>query len=87
MNIHKSYKPLSYLMIICWSGGHPRQFSCLINFRYLTDNGGVYCKGIILQGRNMPSGLPVIDQSCLRIKGNLKGASIYSLRQSNSSHG
>ena len=60
-----------------WSGVHPRQFSHLENFRALTDPGGICRKGIIIQRRQLPSGLLVIEQSYLIRKGDVPGASIH----------
>ena len=84
LNMHLIYKtPLSW-RILFWSGGRPRQFSCLKKFRDLKYPSGVYRRGEILQGRNLPSGLPVIGQSCLIRKGNITGESVHVPIQRNS---
>ena len=62
----------------------PRHFSRLKKFRSLVVPGGGCRKGGIIQGGQLPSGLPVIGQSCMRRKGGVTGASIHSPRQSNS---
>ena len=79
-NVHQSYKPPSYWWVLLWCGELPRQFSCLKKFRALVVPVGGCHKGIILQGRQLPSGLPVICQSCLRRKGNLTGVSAHAPR-------
>ena len=43
-------------------------------------------KGIILQGRYLPSGLPVICQSLLRRKGDVTGASVHAPIHKNSTY-
>ena len=68
------------------SVGHSRQLSCLKKFRSLKDTAGVCRKGIIIQVRQIPSGLPVIYQSLLRIKWSVTDASFNAPRQSNSTY-
>ena len=84
MNMHLSYKPPSYCRIQFRSGGIPRQFSHMKIFRSLTYPGGACFKGIILQGRQLPSGFPVIGHSFLIIKGGTTGAPVHAPRQLNS---
>ena len=86
LNVHKSYNPISSLRIMFWYWGRLRQLSNLKNLRFCTDPGGVCCKRIILQGRQMHSGLPIICQSCLRRKEDVIGASVNSTIQSNSQY-
>ena len=80
LNLHLSYKPHSSWKIIFCSGGLPRQSICLKKFRALTDTGGVWCKGVIIQRKYLPSGLPVLFQSLLRTKGDVTGASVHAPR-------
>ena len=87
LNGHLGYNPTIYWRILFRSGGRPRQFSILKFFRDLADPGGVYCKGIIVQGMHLPSGLPVTGQSCSRRRGDVMGASVHEPRQRNSSYG
>ena len=59
---------LSYNTTISWKiliqyGGKSRQFIRLKRFINLKYPGGGHLKGIMFQGRNLPSGLPVICQS------------------------
>ena len=86
MNMHLSYKPPSPCRIMFWSGGRPRQFSHQKNFRYLVVPSGGFRKGKILQGRQLPPGLPVIVQSCLRRKGDVTEASVHAPIQVNSTY-
>ena len=84
LKMHLSYKPPSSWRILFLSGGYPKKFSCLKYFRSLVVPDGGFHKGIILQGRQLTSGLPVIGQSRLRIKGEFMGASVYEFRKMNS---
>ena len=86
LNINLSYKPPSSWMIFFRSGGHPRQFSCLKRFRDLVVPGGSCRKVIILQWSQLPSGLLVIGQSLLQIKGGVTGASVHTPIQRNSTY-
>ena len=86
-NVRLSYNPTSYWRILFWSGGFPRKFINLKIFRALTDTGRVFCKGVIIKGRQQPSGLPVIGQSWLGGKGDATGASVHAPRQSNVPYG
>ena len=83
-NVNLSYKPLSFLRILFWYGWRPRQFSCLKFSRDLTGTEGVCCKGIILQGGQITSGLSVIGQSCLIIKGGAYVSYVHAPRQKSS---
>ena len=87
LNMHIGYNPPSSWRILFWSGGRPRKFSHLKHFRSLIDPGRVCCKGIFIQGIQLPSGLPVIGQSFLRIKGYVTGESVHAPRQRNSPYG
>ena len=69
-----------------WSGGRPGQFIHMKVFRALMVPGGGFCEGIILQGIHIPSGLPVIGQSFLRIKGYVTGACVHVTIQRNSTY-
>ena len=83
-NVHLSYKPPNSWRILFQSGGCPRQFSCLKNFRALVvPNGGCH-KGIILQVIMTPTGVLPNVQSCLIIKGDVMGASARAPIQRNS---
>ena len=82
--MHQSYKPPNSWRILFWSGGCPSQFSNMKHFRALVFPVGVCHKRIILQGSCLPSDLPVIGQSCLRIKVDLTGASLHAPRHRNS---
>ena len=84
--MHLSHKPPSYWRILFQSGGYPRQFIRMKKFRDLVVPSRDWRKGIFLQGRQLPSGLPVIDQSFLRIKGGVTGASVNATRQRNSTY-
>ena len=84
LNVHLSYKRISSWRILFWSGGYPRQFSCLEKFRALVVPGGDCHKGIILQGIMTPMVVLTNGQSCLRRKGGVTGASVNALRQRNS---
>ena len=77
LNLHLSYKPPSFWSIMFWSGGNPRYFNHLKRFRYLTYPVVVYFEGIIIQGRQLPSGLPVVVHSWLRRKWGVMGASVH----------
>ena len=48
--------------------------------------GEGFCKRIIIQGRQLPPGLPVIGQSHLRRKGDIMGASVHAPIQRNSTY-
>ena len=63
MNVHLSYKNTSYCRMLFWCGGLPRQLSRLKEIRALTDPGGVYRKGIIIQGGEAALRFTVIVQS------------------------
>ena len=80
------YKPLSYWRILLRSGGCTRQFSRLKIFRALLVPVGGYRKGLIFQGSQLPSGLPVIGHSCLIRKGDVTGASVHAPRLRNSTY-
>ena len=54
------------MFLVC---GAPQAIQLSENFRALTGLGGVCCKGVIIQGRQLPSDLPVMDKSCLIKKG------------------
>ena len=82
--MHLSYKPPSSWKIMLWYEGCPRQFIRLKFFRELEYTIGLCRKGIILQGRQLPSGLPLIGQSFIKRKGYVPGESIHAPRQSNS---
>ena len=75
---------LLVLGVFCFGLGYTQSVQLSENFRTLTDPGGVCYKGIILQGGQLPSGLPLIGQSFLRIKWYITGVSIHSPRQRNS---
>ena len=75
LNLNLSHKPPSSCRILFLSGGRARQFSCLKKFRSLVVTGEGFLKRIIIQGSQMPSGLPLIDQSLLRIKVDVTGLS------------
>ena len=77
LNLRLSYKPPSSCMIMFWSGGRPSQFSSLEKFRALVFPGSGCRKGVILQGILTPTGVLPNVQSCLRIKGNVTGASVH----------
>ena len=49
LNVYLIYKTPSSWRILFWSGGYPRQFSCLKISRFLVVPGGGYRKEIILQ--------------------------------------
>ena len=87
LNVNLSYKPPSSWRILSRPGGCPRQFSCQKLFRSLTDPGGAYRKGVILQGRRLFSGLPVLFKSCLIIIVYIMVADVYAPRQRNSPFG
>ena len=57
LNVHISYKPLSYWRILFWSGVRTMQFNNIKNFRALVVPVRVFRKGKILQGILMPTGL------------------------------
>ena len=86
LNVNLSYKPPSYWRIPFRSRGRTRQFSRLKKFRAIVVPVGGCCKGIILQGRQLPSGLLVICQSRLRRKRDVMGASVHVPRQRNSTY-
>ena len=86
MNVHLSYKPTSSCRILFQYGGYPRQFNLLKKFRAMVVPGGGCRKGIIIQGRQLLSGLPVIGHSCLRIKWDVTGLYVHAPRQSNSTY-
>ena len=52
-NSHLTYKPPSSWRILFQYGGIPMQFSHLKKFRALVVPLGGYCKGIIIQGRQL----------------------------------
>ena len=85
LHLHLSYKTPRSWRILFRSGGHPRQFSRLKKFRALVVPGGGFRKGIT-QGMQLPSGLPVIGQSCLRRKGDVIWVSVHSPIQRNSTY-
>ena len=77
LNIHLSYKtPISWSILFC-SGGYPTQFSRLKKFKALVVPSGVCHKGIILQEILTPTGVLPNEQSCLRRKGDVTGASVH----------
>ena len=78
LSIHLSYRPPSYWRIFFCSVGYPRHFSHLKKFRAVPVRG--FRKGIILQGRQLPSGLPVIGYSWMRRKGYVTVASVHAPR-------
>ena len=86
-NVHLSYKTPSYWSILFCYGGLPRKFSCLKKFRSLIYPVRVCFKGVIIQGRYLPSGFPVIGQSWLRRKRAVTGKSVHKSRNSNSMYG
>ena len=81
--MHLSYKPSISWRVRFWSRGCPTQVSHLKKFRSLTDPGRVCGKGIIIQGRQFPSGLLVIVQSFLRRKKYVTEVFVHAPRQSN----
>ena len=85
-NVNLLYKPYSSRRILFRYGGRPRQLSRLKIFRALVVPGGGCRKGGVLQGRQIPSGLPIIGQSFLRIKVDVTVASVHALIQSNSNY-
>ena len=87
LEFHPGYNPPSSYGVLFWSGGRPRQFSHLKIFRALIDTGGVFCRGINIEGRQLPSGLPVIFQSWLRRKGGVTGSSVHVIRKNNIRYG
>ena len=84
--MHLSYKPPSYRRILFRSGGLPRQFSCLKKLMDLVVPVRGFRKGIILQGRHLPSGLSIMYQSCLVIKGDVTWAYVHTPIYSNSAY-
>ena len=66
MNMNPSYQAPSPLRVMFWSGGFPRQFSCLKKFKSLVVPGGGCCKGIIIHGRQLKHrfscGRPVMSE-------------------------
>ena len=79
-----SYKHTSSWSIIFLYEGCPRQSSRIKNFGSLVVPSGGFRKGVIIQERHVPSGLPVIGHSLLRIKFGVTGESIHVPRQNNS---
>ena len=86
LKVHISYKPPSYCSLLFRYRWRPRQFSRLKYFRTLVVPGRGFRKGAILQGRHIPSGLPVICQSCLIIKGYAMGTSAHATIHRNSTY-
>ena len=86
MNVLLSYKPPSSWRILFWSGGCPSNFIHLKKFRSLVVPNGGCREGIIIQGRHLPSYLPVIGYSCLRIKRYADGVSVHAPIQRNISY-
>ena len=86
LNVHLSYKRISSWRILFWSGGYPRQFSCLEKFRALVVPGGDCHKGVILQGIMTPRGVLPNGHSCLRRKGGVTGESDHAPIHSNSTY-
>ena len=84
LNVQLSYNLPNYWRIRFRSGGRPRQFSSLKYFGALVVPDGGWCKWIILKGGHLPSGLPLIGQSCLKIKGGVTEMSAHAPRQRNS---
>ena len=62
-NVQLSYKPPIYCRILFQSRGRPRQFIGMKILRALVVPGGGFREGVVLQGKQLPSGLPVIVQS------------------------
>ena len=50
LNVHLSYNPPGSWRILFWSGGYPKKFSHLKNFRALVVLGKGYHKGIYYSG-------------------------------------
>ena len=65
-------------------GRIPKHFNNLKEFRAIIYPGEGCCKGTIIQGMQLPSGLPTIGQSILIRKGYITGAYVYAPRQKNS---
>ena len=88
LNIHLSYKAPSSCRVLFSSGGGPSQFSRLINFRSLVVPGGGCQKGVIIQGRHLPSALMFTCNSpvMLENKGGVMGASFSTPIQRNSTY-
>ena len=84
LNVHQSYKPPISLRILFQYGGYPSKSSCMKIFRDLVVPGGGCCKGIIIQLIMTPTGVLPNGQLCLRIKGDVTGASIHAPIHSNS---
>ena len=84
--MHLSYEPPSSWRILFLYGGYPRQVSCLEKSRALVVPGGDCSKGVILHGRQLPSGLPLIGYSCPRIRGDVTGVSVHEPRKRNSTY-
>ena len=62
------------------------QFSHMKKFRALVVPSGICRKGVVIEGIQLPSGLPLIDQSFLRRKGDVRIASIHAPKQRNSTY-
>ena len=84
LNMHLTYNPPSSWRILFWYGGCPGQFSRPKKFRALVVPFRGFNKGIILQGRQLTSGLTVTGHPCLRIKGDVMEASVHASRHRNS---
>ena len=52
-NVHLSYKPPSYGRILFRLERRPGKFSCIKKFRDLVVSGRFFCKGKIIQGRQL----------------------------------
>ena len=83
LNVFLSHKPLSSWRILFWYEGHFSQFNRLEKFRALVVPDGGCRKGVILQGGQLHSGLPVIDHSYLRRKGDVVISSVHATIQRN----
>ena len=83
LNVHLGYNYPSPGRKFLWYGDIPRQFIHLKKFRALVDTSKVCRKGVIIQGSQLPSGLPVTGQSRLRKKGGVTGPSVHEPRQRN----
>ena len=83
LNVHLSYKPLSYWRILFRSGGFSRQFSCMKRFRSLVVPGRGCRKDAIIQGIKLKRRFSYGSRSCLRIKGDVTGVSFHSYRPRN----
>ena len=82
--MHLSYKPPSFWRIMFRSGERLKQFSHLKKFKYLVILSGGCRTGKIIQGRKLPSALPVIGKPLLRRKGYVTGAFVHETRHMNS---